>query len=174
MSSKYCSACVRKLPLSSFLKDALSSPSSRVYSTCIQCRGQKKASSRKRATLRSLDPNIQPAKRVRCSNTGPQPVIQAPLLPNLPVEPPPLNPPTEPLPPQAPVTALPPLDPPIEPLPRAPVTALPPLDPPLEPQPQAPVTDRPPTEPIGFLPTDEWQRIHDFNRAIEDIQIETC
>jgi hypothetical protein len=30
------------------------------------------------------------------------------------------------------------------------------------------------TEPAGFLPTYEWRRIQDFNRAIEAIQIETC
>jgi hypothetical protein len=107
MSSKFCSKCVQKLPLSSFLKDTLASPSSRVYSTCIRCRSQKKASNKKRA-LQPLDLNIQhiqPMKRVRHSNTDlqptrpqptrPQPTIQAPL---------PLNPP-EPQP-QAPVLAL--------------------------------------------------------------------
>jgi hypothetical protein len=108
MSSKYCSKCARKLPISSFLKDALASPSSRVYSTCIQCRSRKIASnSKKRAALQSLDPNIQPAKHVRRSN-GPQPTVtcpQAPLPPNLPVELPLPNSPTEPGPPLAPITA---------------------------------------------------------------------
>src|SRR6266536_1550531 len=140
MSSKYCSSCIQKLPLSCFLKDTLASPASRAYSTCIQCRGRTKALRGKRAALQSIDPNIQPPKRVRRSNTGMQPTVQAPLPLILPVEPPPLplNPPPEPLPPPAPVTAL------------------------------------PPTEPTGFLPADEWQRIRDFTRAMEDIQIETC
>jgi hypothetical protein len=104
MSSKYCSKCPYKLPISSFLKDALASPSSRVYSTCIQCRSQKNTSnSKKRAALQSLDPNVQPAKRVHRSNG-----LQAPLPLNLPIELPPLPPnsPAEPRP-QAPVTALP-------------------------------------------------------------------
>ena len=131
MSSKYCSSCIQKLPLSCFLRDTLACPTSRVYSTCIQCRGKSKASNKKRAALRSLDPNIQPAKRVRRSNTRPQTTVQAPLPPIPPVEPP-----------------------------------LPP-NPPAEPRPQAPVT-APPIEPTGFLPTDEWRRIQNFNRAMED------
>jgi len=150
MSSKYCSSCIQKLPLSCFLKDTLASPTSRVYSTCIQCRGNKKASTKKRAALQSLDPNIQPAKRVYRSNTRPQPTVLAPLPLILPIEPPPSppNPPTEPLPPQGPVKA-----PPIE---LQPVTAL------------------PLTEPTGFLPTDEWRRIQDFNQVIEAVRMETC
>ena len=107
MSSKYCSSCIQKLPPSYFLKDTLASPTSRVFSTCIQCRGKSKASSKKRAALQSLDPNIQPAKRVRRSNTRPQPTVPAPLPLIPPVEQPPL-PPTEPQPPHAPVTVLPP------------------------------------------------------------------
>jgi hypothetical protein len=168
MGSKYCSNCIQKLPLSCFLKDTLTGPTSRVYSTCIQCRDKgKKASNKKRAALRSVDPNIQPAKRVYCPNTGLQPIIQAPLPLYPPIEPPPPNPPiyrsnTGPQPViQAPL----PLNPPIE---------LPP-NPPTEPQPpQAPVTVLPPAEPTGFLPTDEWQWIQDFNRAMEAVQLETC
>ena len=53
-----------------------------------------------------------------------------------------------------------------------PLIELPPLNPPIEPLPQALIID-PLIEPMGFLPTDEWQQIQDFNRAIEDIQIET-
>jgi hypothetical protein len=140
MSPKYCSGCIQKLPPSCFLKDTLASPTSRVYASCIQCRAKSKASSKKRATLQSLDPNIQPTKRVCRSKTRPQPTVLAPL---------PLNPPIE--------APHPPLNPLVEPL-----------------LPQAPVTDRPPTEPTGFLPTDEWQRIRDFNQAMEDIQMETC
>jgi hypothetical protein len=124
-------------PLLSFLKDALASPNSRVFATCINCRAAKKHANKTRPALQSLDPNIQPAKRVRRSNTGPQPIIQAPLPRNPPVELPPPSP-NEPQPLRAPITAL------------------------------------PPTEPTGFLPTDEWQRIQDFNTAIAAVQIETC
>jgi hypothetical protein len=150
MSSKYCSCCAQKRPLLSFLKDTLASPDSRVFATCIN-----KSSNKKRAALQSLDPNIpltgiathvRPPKRVCRLNTGPQPIAQAPLPRNLPVEPPPPNP-------QAPVIDL----------------------PPTEPQPpQAPIIVPPPTEPTGFLPTDEWRRIQDFNRAMEAVQMETC
>jgi hypothetical protein len=142
MSSKYCSVCIQKLPISSFLKDTLSSPNSRAFATCISCRASRKKSADKKCTaLQSLDPNIQlPIKRVHCSN-GPQPTVtcpQPPLPPNLPVELPLPNPLPELQPPQALVTVL------------------------------------PLTEPTGFLPTAEWQRIQDFNRAIEAVQLETC
>jgi hypothetical protein len=57
------------------------------------------------------------------------------------------------------------------------VTGLRPLpNPPPEP-PQAPVTILPvlpPTEPAGFLPTDEWRHIQEFNKAMEAVQLETC
>jgi hypothetical protein len=138
MSSKYCSKCARKLPISSFLKDALASPSSRVYSTSIQCRTRKIAfNSKKRAALQSLDPNIQPVKRV-CSFDGLRPTVTCPqalLPPNLPVELPLPNPP--PLPPNLPVELA---------LPN-PLFELQP--------PQASVTVLPLSKPTGFLPTDE-------------------
>ena len=89
----------KKLPPSCFLKDTLASPTSRVYATCIQCRGKSKASNKRRAALRSVDPNIQPAKRVRRLYTGPQPPIPAPLPRDRPIEPPLLSPPTKPQPP---------------------------------------------------------------------------
>ena len=145
MSSKYCLYCIQKLPLSYFLQNTLTSPTSRIYSTCIQyCDKTKKASNKKQAALQSLDPNIQPTKCIRRSNIHLQPTIPAPLPPNPPVELPP-NPPID----------------------------LPPLNPPTEPQPQAPVTVRP-AEPTGFLPADEWRQIQEFNKAIEAVQIETC
>jgi hypothetical protein len=110
MSSKYCSGCIQKLSPSCFLKDTLASPTSRVYASCIQCRTKSKAYSKKRAALRSLDPNIQPPKRVCRSNTSPQLTIPAPLPQYPPVKPPP-NPSIKPQPPQAPVTVLPPTEP---------------------------------------------------------------
>jgi hypothetical protein len=89
--------CPYKLPLSSFLKDALASPSSQIYSTCIQCRSKKNASNgKKRVALQSLDPNIQPTKRV-CRSNSLQPTVTSPR--------PLSNPPPEP--PRAPVTVLP-------------------------------------------------------------------
>lgn len=106
-------------------------PDLRVFATCISCRVAVKKSTNKKRALHPLDPNIQPAKLVCYSSTGPQPTVRAPLAPNLPAKLPLPNPPTEPQPPQAPVTAL------------------------------------PPTEPTGFLPTDEWRQIQDFNKAME-------
>jgi hypothetical protein len=107
MSSKCCSACAYYLSLISFLKDALTSPNSRVFATCIQCRDRKKASDRKRAALQSLDLNIRPAKRVRHSNTCLQPTVQAPVPLILPIELPslPPNPPADLLLPRALLTA---------------------------------------------------------------------
>ena len=135
MSAKYCSGCIQKLPLSSFLKDTLASPESRVFATCINCRAvSRKSANRKRTALRSLDPNIQPAKRARGSNTRPQPIIQAPLLPTIPIEPP-LNLLTEL---QAPSTVLPPNPTELQP-PRGLVAVL------------------LPAEPASFLPIDEWR-----------------
>ena len=75
ISSKYCGRCAYHLPLSSFLRDVLTDatdPTARVYATCIPCRATADRSRRKRSALQALDPNIQPAKRVRCSKTGPQ------------------------------------------------------------------------------------------------------
>ena len=59
MSSKYCSSCTQKLLLSSFLKDTLVAPTSRVFATCISCRVvRKKSTNKKRTALQSLDLNI--------------------------------------------------------------------------------------------------------------------
>ncbi len=42
MDSKYCSACMKKLLLSSFVKNASADPHSKVLSTCIACRDKSK------------------------------------------------------------------------------------------------------------------------------------
>jgi len=65
MSSKFCSSCAKKLPHANFLKDARSSPSSRVFATCIQCRTKSATAQKKRTALQALDPNVQPSRRVR-------------------------------------------------------------------------------------------------------------
>jgi hypothetical protein len=59
MDPKYCSACLRKQPPSSSLRDTSAKIGSRVYATCIVCRGK---SATKRKALRELDPNL-PSKR---------------------------------------------------------------------------------------------------------------
>src|ERR1700722_12410085 len=59
MASKYCSACIQKLPLSLFLKDA-SNPSGKVLATCIACQGKSKS---KRKALQELHPNAPLNKR---------------------------------------------------------------------------------------------------------------
>jgi hypothetical protein len=53
MDSKYCSKCMQRLSLSSFLKDTSANPSSKVFATCIPCREKLK----KRRALQPLDPN---------------------------------------------------------------------------------------------------------------------
>ena len=104
MSSKYCLSCIQKCLLPCFLKDALASPTSCVYLTCIQCCDKAKASRGKQPVLQPLDPNIQltgtaahtwPQKQVCCSNTGLQPTILASLPLDLPVKQPLLQPLTE-------------------------------------------------------------------------------
>src|SRR5271155_3876936 len=60
MDSKYCSGCLQKLLLSSFLADASANPGSKVFATCILCRDRR--SKTKRKALHPLDPNIQPKK----------------------------------------------------------------------------------------------------------------
>jgi hypothetical protein len=151
MSSKYCSSCTQKRPLLSFLKDTLASPNSRVFATCINCRvAKKKRTNKKRAALQSLDPNIQPAKRVRDSNTGPQPIIQAPpnppsILPNL------LESCLDPRPTPPPPTQL--------SHPQSPIRVPTPL--PAQPEP-------------GYLPSDQWQWIQGFHKAMAAVEMETC
>jgi hypothetical protein len=60
MSSKYCSACIKKLPLSSFLASTSADLGGKVFGTCIPCQDQYK----KRKALQPLDPNIQAKRRV--------------------------------------------------------------------------------------------------------------
>ncbi|KIE03504.1 ATP-dependent DNA helicase PIF1, partial [Metarhizium majus ARSEF 297] len=59
MDSKYCSACLQKHPLSSFLKDTSSDLGSKIFSTCIPCRARK---SNKRKALQPSCPDV-PLKR---------------------------------------------------------------------------------------------------------------
>src|SRR5271156_3914271 len=63
MDSKYCSSCLQKRLLSSFLADASANPGSKVFATCIPCRDRRRSKTKRKA-LQPLDPNIQPKRRV--------------------------------------------------------------------------------------------------------------
>jgi hypothetical protein len=76
--ARYCTGCMQKLPPPSFLKDPSATPTSRVYRTCMDCRA-KRAQVRERALLQSLDPNVQPPKRIRYAKNDPPRAQQAPL-----------------------------------------------------------------------------------------------
>jgi len=64
MDSKYCSACIFKLPLSSFLANASAELGSKVFKTCITCWDKSKL---KRKALQLLDPNVPYKKRATVS-----------------------------------------------------------------------------------------------------------
>ena len=72
MDSKYCSGCIRKLPLSCFPTNA----SGKVLATCTSCRSAQAKSNKKRKALQELDPNL-PSKR--CA-TGPKRAITTPSM----------------------------------------------------------------------------------------------
>ena len=66
MASKYCSACIKKLPLSLFLKDA-SNSGSKVLATCNTCwarMAKSRMAKSKRKALQLLDPNIQSKRHI--------------------------------------------------------------------------------------------------------------
>jgi hypothetical protein len=80
MALKYCSACIKKLLLSSFLASASADLGSKVFRTCIPCQDQYK----KRKALQSLDPNIPSKRRARGPLKAfprPEPVIAPPNPP---------------------------------------------------------------------------------------------
>ena len=64
MDSKYCSACIFKLPLSSFLANASAELGNKVFKTCITCWDKSKL---KRKALQLLDPNVPYKKRATVS-----------------------------------------------------------------------------------------------------------
>jgi hypothetical protein len=70
MDSKYCSACIKKLPLSSFLKDASADLRSRVFKTCILCRDKSK---RKASQLSG--PDLPSKRRTTRLTEAPTPSI---------------------------------------------------------------------------------------------------
>src|SRR5271155_993135 len=73
MDSKYCSACIKKLPLSVFLKDA-SNPASKVLATCDTCwarTAKSRTDKSKRKALQPLDLNIQSKRRVPPTRPNP-------------------------------------------------------------------------------------------------------
>jgi hypothetical protein len=117
---------------------------SKVLATCDTCRART-AKSKKRRALQPLDPNIQAKRRV------PRPT-KAPTRPN------PSIPPSAPLESRLEATI-----PPPNPLKSRLVTPISePTPPPI--QPQAP----------GFLPADQWASIQSFNRAMEQVKMESC
>src|ERR1700712_2060019 len=87
-AARYCTGCMHKLNPPSFLKDPSATPTSHVYRTCMDCRA-KKAHKRNRVPLQSVDPNIQPSKRVRSTQSDLPPTQQPPrpLQPPLPTLP---------------------------------------------------------------------------------------
>src|ERR1700733_5094287 len=150
MDSKYCSSCLQKHALSSFLKDTSSDLGSKMFSTCIPCRAK---NSKKRKALQPLCPNVPPKRRGR------------PKLSVLPTSHPirPL------LIPRPLASALPPLldgDP-------GPI-ALPPLPESRTRPSLPPVQHHGHPRAAGFLPTEQWGYIQSFNAAMDQVKMETC
>src|SRR5271156_1452116 len=156
MDSKYCSSCTQKRLLSCFLSEA-SNPASKVLATCASCRATKGRYSKRKA-LQPLDPNIQPKRRVPRLTKAPTRLNPSILPPN-PVEAPPVPAETRPE-----VTIHPPN--PLESRLGANIPPNPPESRPESPpiQPQAP----------GFLPTDQWTSIQNFNKAMVQVKMESC
>ena len=152
ISSKYCSSCAQKRLLSCFLSDA-SNPESKVLATCALCRASKARSKRK--ALQPLDPNVPSKRRAR----GPPKALPH-LEPVMAPPNPPKSRPEHPIPLlrlEAPIP-IPPNPPESRPETAIPIPAPPPI------QPQAP----------GFLPADQWASIQSFNRAMEQVKMESC
>src|ERR1700722_17073042 len=174
MDSKYCSACIKKLPLSVFLKDA-SNLASKVLATCDTCRARtakSRTDKSKRKALQPLDPNIQAKRRVprlTKAPTHPKPSIPPPALfesrPEATFPPP--NPSTS-----RPEATIPPPNPPKSRL-RATISPNP-----SESHPETPirVPTPPPIQPqaSSVLPADQWASIQSFNRAMEQVKMESC
>jgi hypothetical protein len=93
MDSKYCSGCIRKLPLSCFPTNA----SGKVLATCTSRRSAQAKSNKKRKALQELDPNL-PSKR-RATRPGRATTTPGMLKPR-PIDPSPLE--SRPTPPRAP------------------------------------------------------------------------
>lgn len=77
MDSKYCSSCLQKHVLSSFLKNTSSDLGGKIFSTCIPCRAK---NAKKRKALKPLCPNVLPKRRT----TRPAEVLARPKLSALP------------------------------------------------------------------------------------------
>lgn len=86
MDAKYCSTCIKKLPIASF--QALFKEELKTYNTCNNCRAKSAARRVKRKPLGEIDPNIPAPKRVRRQPPVPtplQPEIHPPTAPERPV-----------------------------------------------------------------------------------------
>jgi uncharacterized cysteine cluster protein YcgN (CxxCxxCC family) len=189
MDSKYCSSCLHKHVLSSFLKDTSSDLGSKIFSTCIPCRAK---NSKKRKALQPLCPNVPPKRRPKLSVLPtsrpirplliPRPLTSAlpPLLdgdPGPTVPPPPPESRTRP--------SLPPVQPRVQRQPILPVYPPPiqsiqlqavlPVQPqPRVPQPVLPVQHHAHPHAAGFLPTEQRGYIQSFNAAMDQVKMETC
>ena len=181
MDAKYCSSCFQKRPLSSFFKDASASIGSKLRATCALCRISQEKHKTKRKALQQLDPNIPPKKRATAC-TRPKPSIPppAPLESRPKATIPPPNPPES-----RPGTTIPLPNPPESrlettiPIPTPPPIQHPPnpVESRLEPSiaPPVPAETRPePLQPSDFLPADQWASIQNFNRAMEQVKMESC
>jgi hypothetical protein len=175
---KYCSACIQKLLISSFLANAFADLGSKVFKTCIACRGKSKS---KRKALQQLDLNIPPKKRATAC-TRPKPLIpslallelcpEATFLPNLPESCPEATIPSLNLPKSCPRATIPSPN-----LPARPRATIPPPNPPelcLETYIPIPTLTLIQPQALGFLLANQWQYIQNFNAAIDKVKIETC
>ncbi|KID81448.1 ATP-dependent DNA helicase PIF1 [Metarhizium guizhouense ARSEF 977] len=149
MDSKYCSSCLQKHVLSSFLKDTSSDLGSKIFSTCIPCRTK---NSKKRKALQPACPDVPPKRRGRPKlSVLPTSRPTRPLLIPRPLE-----------------SALPPLrESPTRPSPSAAQPRNPQVVPPGQHTAHSHAAG-------GFLPTEQWGYIQSFNAAMDQIKMETC
>jgi hypothetical protein len=170
MDSKYCSGCYQKCPLSSFAKNG---STARLLASCAPCHTSQAKSNTKRKALQQLDPNLPPKKRAT-AYTRPKPSIHPPAplesCPEATIHPP--YPPAS-----RPEATIPPNPPESRPNPPSLLKSHPqsPLHIPM-PAPAQPI--QPPIQPLqpelGFLPADQWAYIQSFNKAMEQVKMESC
>jgi hypothetical protein len=88
MATRYCTACLNKLSLPLFLRDASSLEGSKVFATCYLCREKVRIwYNKKRSALQEIDPNIGPPPAQQCATLisrapfRPSMINQGPILP---------------------------------------------------------------------------------------------
>lgn len=149
MDAWYCSVCIKKVLPSLFLEDAVALPQSKIFATCYICREKGRLRRRKRKALAETDLNIPPPLRRPTLHS-----LQVPFRSSETIQPP--------LPPVC--SPPPPVRPPLPPVRPTPPTILSTGQP------------NPPSAPpiAGFLPTDQWQTLHDFHTHLGTIKMDTC